>query len=279
VVRVGSLCSGMESLGLGVCAAFGWDPWESIAWHADNDKAASKVLAHRFPDVPNLGDITVIDWTTVPPVEVLIGGTPCVDLSTAGRRAGLGAGTRSGNLWIAMREAIAVLRPRMVVWENVAGALSADADSEMEPCTGCVGDRTGEPVLRALGRVVGDLSTLGYDSRWTTVPASAAGACHKRERVFVVAYPADAPIPEWGVTQREHLGAGPERAAELGERGSTTAVNRSAATDTTDIGHDGSGGTRTGGGRTSAQRSSYWGHRKRATGRVAGHQRTFKRSP
>lgn len=188
MVRVGSLCSGMESLGLGVCAAFGWDPWQSIVWHADNDKAASKVLAHRFPNVPNLGDITVVDWATVPPVEVLIGGTPCQDLSHAGRRDGMKEGTRS-NLWVQMREAVAVLTPRMVIWENVMGALSADADSEMEPCTGCVGDGTGEPVLRALGRVVGDLSTLGYDSRWTTVRASAVGACHKRERVFLAAVP------------------------------------------------------------------------------------------
>jgi DNA (cytosine-5)-methyltransferase 1 len=217
MVRVGSICSGYEGLGLGVCAAFGWDPWQSIVWHADNDKAASKVLAHRFPDVPNLGDITTVDWATVPPVEVLIGGTPCQDLSHAGRRGGMKEGTRS-NLWVQMREAVAVLKPCMVVWENVAGALSADADSEMEPCAGCVGDGTGEPVLRALGRVCGDLSTLGYDSRWTTVPASAVGACHRRERVFLAAYPADAPFPEWGISQREHLGTGLERTAESGER-------------------------------------------------------------
>jgi DNA (cytosine-5)-methyltransferase 1 len=188
MVRVGSLCSGYEGLGLGVCAAFGWDPWQAIVWHADNDKAATRVLAHRFSDVPNLGDITAVDWAAVPPVDVLIGGTPCQDLSHAGRRGGMKEGTRS-NLWVQMREAIAVLRPRMVIWENVAGALSADADSEMEPCQGCVGDRAGEPVLRALGRVVGDLSTLGYDSRWATVPASDIGACHRRERVFLAAVP------------------------------------------------------------------------------------------
>lgn len=247
MVRVGSICSGVEGLGLGVCDAFGWNPWETIVWHADNDKAASKVLAHGFPDVPNLGDITTVDWATVPRVEVLISGTPCQDLSHAGKRGGMKEGTRS-NLWVQMREAVAILKPRMVIWENVMGALSADADSEVEPCTGCVGDGTGEPVLRALGRVIGDLSALGYDSRWVTVPASAVGACHKRERVFLVAYPADTPIPEWGVAQREHLDPGLERAAELGERDSADTVNCVTVADTAYVGHNRTGRTRTGGG-------------------------------
>src|SRR3546814_11938543 len=55
---------------------------------------------------------------------------------------------------------------RLVVWENVRGALSAPADSDLEPCAGCVGGVDDGPVLRALGRVLGDLAELGYDARW-----------------------------------------------------------------------------------------------------------------
>ena len=98
-------------------------------------------------------------------------------------------GTRS-NLWVAMREAVAVLKPSVVIWENVRGALSAYAYSEMESGPGLLGESYGpdRPALRAAGRVVGDLSDLGYDTQWVTLPASAVGAPHKRERVFVLAH-------------------------------------------------------------------------------------------
>lgn len=119
------------------------------------------------------------------PVDVITGGSPCQDLSHAGKRQGMTEGTRS-NLWVAMREAIAQLRPGLVVWENVRGAYSAAADSEVEPCAGCVGDRPGVS-LRALGRVLGDLSDLGYDCRWHGLRAADVGAPHGRFRVFVVA--------------------------------------------------------------------------------------------
>jgi DNA (cytosine-5)-methyltransferase 1 len=80
------------------------------AWHAEIDPAACKVLAHRYPDVPNLGDVTGIDWAAVPPVDVICGGSPCQDVSHAGQRRGMRAGTRSG-LWAAMCDAIDIIRP------------------------------------------------------------------------------------------------------------------------------------------------------------------------
>jgi DNA (cytosine-5)-methyltransferase 1 len=152
-----------------------------MSWCAEFDAAPSKILAHHWPTVPNLGDVTKVDWTTVPKVDVITGGSPCQDLSHAGKRAGMKAGTRSG-LWASMCDAIDIIRPRLVVWENVRGALSAEADSALEPCAGCVGDGDDGPVLRALGRVLGDLAELGYDAF----------------RVFVFATPADADDSGWG---------------------------------------------------------------------------------
>lgn len=184
-MKTGSLFSGYGGLDLAVNQVFGSD----TAWFVEFDKAPSKILAHHWPDVPNYGDITTVDWSAVEPVDILTGGSPCQDLSHAGKRAGMTEGTRS-NLWVAMREAIAQLRPGLVVWENVRGAFSAAADSEVEPCAGCVGDGPGVH-LRALGRVLGDLSELGYDCRWHGLRAADVGAPHGRFRVFVVAEDAE----------------------------------------------------------------------------------------
>lgn len=128
-------------------------------------------------------------WPEVPePVDILTGGSPCQDLSHAGKRAGMTEGTRS-NLWVAMREAIAVLRPSLVVWENVRGAYSAAADSSVVLGGRLLAPSDGGPTLRALGRVLGDLSDLGYDAWWHGLRAADVGAPHGRFRVFVVAYP------------------------------------------------------------------------------------------
>ena len=180
----GSLFSGYGGIDIAVAEAFG----ARTAWVSDIDPGPCKVLGHRFPGVPNLGDITKIDWADVEPVDILSGGSPCQDLSAAGRRAGMTEGTRS-NLWVQMREAIETLQPRLVVWENVMGALSARATSELESVEGRVGDGSDGPVLRALGRVLGDLAEIGFDAEWATVRASDVGAPHGRARVFLLAWP------------------------------------------------------------------------------------------
>lgn len=179
--RIGALFAGYGGLDEGVRQVYGGE----VAWYSEIDKGALKILGHRYPGVPNVGSVTEADWSQVEPVDVLTGGSPCQDLSHAGKRQGMTEGTRS-NLWVAMREAIAQLRPQTVVWENVRGAFSAAADSEVEPCSGCVGDGSGVH-LRALGRVLGDLSELGYDTRWHGLRAADVGAPHGRFRVFVVA--------------------------------------------------------------------------------------------
>ena len=267
VVRIGSLFSGAGGLDMAVAEVFGG----TVAWHCEVDAAASKVLAYRYPGVPNLSDITAVDWTQVEPVDVLCGGFPCQDVSSAGKRAGLKDGTRSG-LWSMFADAIDVLRPRFVVAENVRGLLNAAAHRPMEPDPDALGDGESQPVLRAAGAVLGDLSDLGYDAQWCTVPASSVGAPHRRERVFILAgstdaddlrpqanqfafgrqpalpgpgaselpllVVADATQPERGGSQQQHLGATGGPAAEPRERFSKSAARGSNAADSSGDGWD-----------------------------------------
>jgi DNA (cytosine-5)-methyltransferase 1 len=184
-MRIGSLFSGAGGLDMAVEAVFGG----TVVWHSEIDKAASKVLAHRYPDVPNLGDITEINWDNWKPmleVDILCGGFPCQDVSSAGKRAGIKDGTRSG-LWSVFAEAIDTLRPSIVIIENVRGLLSATAN-RMESEATALGNGGTRPVLRAAGAVLGDLADIGYDAAWRTLAAGDIGAPHRRERVFIFAY-------------------------------------------------------------------------------------------
>jgi DNA (cytosine-5)-methyltransferase 1 len=184
-LRIGSLFSGYGGLDLAVMEALDAE----VAWHCEWEDAPSKILDTHFPGVPNYRDVSKVDWASVEQVDILTGGFPCQDLSLAGKRAGLKDGTRSG-LWSEFAHAIDVIRPRLVVIENVRGLLSATAHSDVEQCAWCMGEAgDGEPVLRALGAVLGDLADLGFDARWTGVRAADAGAPHNRFRVFIVAFP------------------------------------------------------------------------------------------
>lgn len=186
-IKLGEICAGYGGLGLGLGLLADVD----TRWVADVAPGPSRILARHWPDVPNLGDITRIDWAAIEPVDVIAGGTPCQDLSNAGHRAGMRPGTRSG-IWEAMACAIKEIAPNVVVWENVSGARSAAAYSRLESGSGCLGGGADRPVLRALGRVVGDLAGLGYDAAWESARASDVGAPHRRERVFVLAWRPDA---------------------------------------------------------------------------------------
>lgn len=161
--RIGSLCSGYEGLGAAVQSVMGG----KLAWVADNDPDASRLLAHRFPGVPNLGDIKSVDWLSAGAVDVLCGGYPCQPFSQAGRR--LGAADER-HIWPYVATAIDLLRPGQVVLENVQGHLTLGFDI-----------------------VLADLAALDYDAEWVVVTASAAGACHRRARLFIVARPAGLP--------------------------------------------------------------------------------------
>ena len=129
MTTIGSLFTGYGGLDMGVAMAVDTDA--RVAWTSDVEPGPCKLAATRWPDTPNLGDITQIDWAGVEPADIICGGSPCQDLSLAGKRAGMATGTRSG-LWESMAAAVETIRPRLVVWENVQGALSARAYSPVE---------------------------------------------------------------------------------------------------------------------------------------------------
>ena len=186
MTTIGSLFTGYGGLDMGVAMAL--DPGARVAWTSDVEPGPCRLAEVRWPDTPNLGDITKINWDDVEPVDIICGGSPCQDLSLAGKRAGMATGTRSG-LWESMAAAVETIQPRLVVWENVQGALSARAYSPVESEPTMLGDRATRPALRAAGRVAGDLAGLGYDCRWAVVRASDAGAPHQRARLFLVGHP------------------------------------------------------------------------------------------
>jgi DNA (cytosine-5)-methyltransferase 1 len=155
------LFSGIGGFALGAYNA-GWR--FDRHYFSEIDPWCCRLYARRFPDAVPLGDIREIDGLSEGE-WFLTGGFPCQDLSYAGRGEGI-EGERSG-LWFHFARLVDDLRPRYVVVENV-------------------------PALRTrgMGRVLGDLARSGYDCQWNSIRASDVGAPHKRERVFVVAYPA-----------------------------------------------------------------------------------------
>jgi len=173
-MRYLSVCSGIEA------ASVAWEPlgWEPVAF-SEIDPFASAVLAARFPQVPNLGDLEKHEAWNIEPgsIDVLVGGTPCQSFSIAGLRGGIE--DERGNLALVYARMARRLRPRWVIWENVPGVLSA-------------GDG------RDFGSIVGALVECGYSLAWRVLDAQHFGVPQRRRRVFLVG----------------HLGSG-ARAAEV----------------------------------------------------------------
>ncbi|MFI6560346.1 DNA cytosine methyltransferase [Streptomyces sp. NPDC050534] len=201
MLRIGSLFTGTGALDLAVMDVYDAE----VAWHSqyeppdkngkeDKNQYAAKILARHWPDVPNLGDITKVDWQAVidehGPVDILTGGFPCQDVSSAGKRAGLTTDSRSG-LWAHFARAIHELNPRLVVIENVEGLLSAPADRGLGLDAEALEEEADAGrILRALGAVLGDLATLGLHAEWERVGADEVGAPHRRRRIIIYAWPA-----------------------------------------------------------------------------------------
>ena len=195
-----SVCSGIEA------ASVGWHSlgWEPVAF-AEIDPFASSILAHHYPEVPNLGDFTKIGVEHVGAIDVLVGGTPCQSFSVAGLRGGLG--DERGNLALEFLRLADRLRPRWVVWENVPGVLSSTSHISPDPCPpandleGPDGPCDGEEVVvedeydsdedHAFSCFLAGLSELGYGYAYGTLDAQHFGVPQRRRRIFVVGHLGD----------------------------------------------------------------------------------------
>ena len=199
-MNVGSLFSGIGGFDLGFERA-----GMHVSWQVELDPYCRAVLARHFPDAARYGDVREVGAQNLDPVDLLCGGFPCQDLSSAGRGAGID-GARSG-LWSEFARIVRELRPRYVVVENVPALLTGK---------GKRWDRG------PIGRVLGDLAEARYDAEWACLSAREFGAPHLRKRVWIVAYPArDAeagaaaePRPE---RQRARAGGERSRAAEVAD--------------------------------------------------------------
>ena len=158
MLRIGSLCTGYGGLDMAAEAFFNAE----TLWTCEFDKHASKVIEERIKK-PNHGDLKLTDWSKVEPIDILTAGYPCQPFSHAGLRKGA---DDERHLWPHIKDIIGILRPQFVILENVRGHFG-------------LGFR----------EVLGDLTCIGYDARWKLIRASEVGAPHRRERLFILAYP------------------------------------------------------------------------------------------
>jgi DNA (cytosine-5)-methyltransferase 1 len=180
---IGGFSLGLERAGMKTVAFCEIDPY------------CRKILAKHWPAVKIHDNIKQLDGKQyVGTIDVICGGFPCQDLSTAGRQAGI-SGKRSG-LWGELHRIIGEVRPRYAIVENVTNLLAGERGAWF-------------------GRVLADLASLGYDAEWHCIPASYVGAPHRRDRVWIVAYPQCERLPRpWRCEQSSNTAAFPYREAE-----------------------------------------------------------------
>lgn len=163
-LRVLDLFSGLGGFSLGLERTGGF---ETVAF-CEIEEFPRRVLAKNWPGVPCYHDVRELTADTLRrdgiAVDVICGGFPCQDISSAGKRAGI-HGERSG-LWFEFDRIIGEIRPQFVIVENV-----------------------GQLANRGLLEVLGGLASRGYDAEWAPIPAAFAGAPHWRERLWIIAYP------------------------------------------------------------------------------------------
>ena len=164
-MRYLSVCSGIEA------ATVAWHPlgWTAAAY-SEIEKFPSQVLAHHYPDVPNVGDMTKFKEWNLGSIDLLVGGTPCQSFSVAGLRKGLD--DPRGNLMLTFLAIADQYRPRWLVWENVPGVLSSNGGKDF-------------------GTFLGALGELGYGFAYRVFDAQYFGVAQRRRRVFVVGYLGD----------------------------------------------------------------------------------------
>lgn len=148
---IGGLDRGLELAGM------------ECKWQVEINDFAAKVLAKHWPDVRRHDDVRTWPQPDTEPVDILCGGFPCQDISNAGKQAGI-KGERSG-LWNEIVRIACEIRPKYILVENVSALL-----------------------VRGIDTVLGDLAACGFDAEWECLPASAFGANHNRDRVFILAH-------------------------------------------------------------------------------------------
>lgn len=158
-MRVLDLFSGIGGFSLGLERA----GMRTVAF-CEIDPYCRKVLAKHWPGVPIHEDVQNLRGTDVGAVDVIAGGFPCQDISSAGKKIGIG-GSKS-RLWVEFARLIGEIRPRFVIVENVTSLLA-----------------------RGMGEVLGDLASFGYDAEWHCISAAGLGAPHGRDRVWIIGYP------------------------------------------------------------------------------------------
>jgi len=161
MLTFGSLFAGIGGFDLGLERA-----GMRCAWQVEIDPFCRAVLAKHWPDVPKFKDVRYVGRNELATVDLVCGGFPCQDVSLAGKRAGM-EGERT-TLWTEFSRIIRELRPKWVLAENVPGLLSSDAG-------------------RFFGEVLRTLAASGYDVEWDCIPASAFGAPHRRDRIYILA--------------------------------------------------------------------------------------------
>lgn len=161
-LRVLDLFSGIGGFSLGLERTGGF---ETVAFCEISPQRRDD-LAVEWPHVPIFGDVRTLSAEMVSPIDVITGGFPCQDISTAGKKAGI-HGARTG-LFSEIIRLARDLRPAVILLENSADLLTGDRGSWA-------------------GHVFGQLAEIGYDAEWHCIPAAGLGAPHERERVWIIA--------------------------------------------------------------------------------------------
>lgn len=193
-MRGGTLFSG---IGAPECAA----PWIDWRWCAEIEAFPSAVHAARFPSVPNLGDVTKVDWDAVEPVDVLVAGSPCQSFSVAGKRLGLD--DPRGNLALVTIDVARRVRANWLVFENVPGLLSSAGGWDF-------------------GSFLGTLAEHGFDAVWRVLDAQFFGVAQRRRRLFLVASAGGRCNPAPVLLEPDSLQGNPAPRREAGQSPSPT---------------------------------------------------------
>jgi DNA-cytosine methyltransferase len=166
------LFSGIGGFALAASRTWG-DEYKNVG-HCEIEEYACKVYHKHFPDSKCLGDITKVKWNEGQ-ADIITGGFPCQPHSQAGKRL---ASKDERDLWYECKRAVSEIRPRYALFENVAGLLTSERGG-------------------FFNRVLSDLAEIGYDAEWDIIPASALGAPHRRERVWLISYPNEIRSIHW----------------------------------------------------------------------------------